>query len=180
MRRLVLSATAALALVGAAGSASADILASVADNGLAIGSWSNSAANQNFLMQFTLGQASTITGFDIVTVSGFGALGTDVTVRLRSNNDALDQPDTANLAEFTGVIDSNVDLGSDNNGTDQLLVGTHFAGISLAAGTYWMGMSSTFGELGWSSFDYGDFSPPHQAQMSGETYSLVPSVSSFA
>ena len=169
-----LSAAAAVAAFAAlsAGAASADILAGVPANATTAGNWSNFAGGQNFLMQFSLGADSQVTGFDIYTSNGFGEVGTGVTIRIR--NDVAGDPDTANLFEFTSTIDTSVVSDDQDN-----LVGAHFGAVSLAAGTYWMGMSGSDGELGWTSYDYGDASPSTQRQLSGETVESTPGVDTF-
>ena len=153
----------------AAGAASADILAGVASNGVTQGTWVNQSNSQNFLVQFTLGADAMISGFDIDTDSSFGSLGQGVTIRVR--NDVAGDPDSANLFEFNSAIDSSV---ADGGGVN--LVGAHFGAFALSAGTYWMGMSGSDAELGWTSYDYGDGQPATQRQLSGEGVSFTPSI----
>jgi hypothetical protein len=169
--KLGLAAAAAAVALAAASGASATILASVPANGSPGGDWSNFADFQNFLVQFTLAGAATVDGFDIYTDPAFGALGTDVTIRIR--NDVAGNPDSSNLFEFTSTIDTLTTSG------DQVFVGAHFGGLNLAAGTYWMGMSGTSSELGWESYHYGDDAPSTQRQLSGETVVFTPGVGTF-
>ncbi len=146
----------------AAGAASASILASVADNSFGAGNWQNQGGDQNFLVQFTLASAAQVTGFDIDTVRQFGALGQPVIIRIR--NDVAGEPAGGNLFEFSDGISSRAAAA---NGQD-ILVGAQFDAISLAAGTYWIGMSGTDSELGWSSYDYGVLVSPDVVQLAGE------------
>jgi hypothetical protein len=52
--------------------------------------------------------------------------------------------------------------------------------VSLAAGTYWIGMSGTSEELGWQAFDLGVFAPSTQSQLSSESGAFTPRIDSLA
>lgn len=135
----------AAGLVGvAATSASAAVLVESAPVGDVGTNFMNNSATYSYLMQFTLDSAATISEFDIYTWEGFATLGKDVTVRVRA--DAGGAPAAANLYEFGSTL-TNVSVLD-----DVTLAGTSFAPITLAAGTYWFGVSGTNSELGWTSF----------------------------
>ncbi|HZZ66773.1 MAG TPA: PEPxxWA-CTERM sorting domain-containing protein [Phenylobacterium sp.] len=168
------AAATAVALMLAAGSASAaDILASVTPSGDAVTTYQNKAGGQNFLVQFTLADAADITGFDLWTDPGFGQTGQDVTIRIRADDSG--SPESTNLDEFASIIDTRTDFSSDSE-----TVGAHFSAVSLAAGTYWIGMSGTSQELGWQPFNLGVFAPSTQRQLSGESVESTPSIESLA
>ncbi len=151
----------------AASAASASILASVPSNGSVFSTLAdqdNPTVPENYLVQFTLASDSTIDGFDVYTNPAFGSVGFNVTVKVRA--DVGGDP-AANLFEFTDTIDTRTVLN-----TSEALVGAHFAGLALSAGTYWMGMSGTSAELGWNSYDYGVAQPASQRQLNIDA--LVP------
>jgi hypothetical protein len=157
----------------AAGSASAaSILALVTPSGAPTTTLHNNTG-QNFLVQFTLADAADITGFDLWTSPITGKIGQDVTIKIRADDSG--EPDSMNLDEFASTIDTRTDFSSDSE-----TVGAHFSAVSLAAGTYWIGMSGTNGELGWQTFDLGVLSASTQAQLSGDTGAFTPRIYSLA
>lgn len=134
---------------------------------------SNITGGQNFLMQFTLASATTLTGIDIYS-SCCASLGDAVTIKIR--NDAAGLPDVTNLFSYLttiSVIDSAGALTSVPNTRRH----ADFTATALAAGTYWIGMSGT-AEIGWSTF--GNNSPASQWQLQGDTLQIVPQVGRFA
>lgn len=142
--------------------------------GTYFGNWANFSDSQNFLVQFTLGQATDLTGFDIFTQDTIAAIGKSVTVRIRS--DVSGDPSGTNLFEFADVLDSVNPFD-----TNSVIAGVSFSGVSLAAGTYWIGMSGTSDDLGWSSYNNGTpSSPADQRQLSGNTVQSAPDVYDLA
>lgn len=137
-------AMSATALMGTA--AHAAVLVSVdppaAMNGA---SFSNKDSSQNFYVKFTLADDADIDGFGIYTTAALGTLGKAVTVRIRE--DVAGEPDASYLYDFSDTIDAVTSWASNTN-----YVAAHFDAITLAAGTYWIGMSGDGAELGWSSF----------------------------
>lgn len=110
------------------------------------GNFANFADSQNFLVRFTLAQETSISGLDIVTTAFGARLGAAVRVKIRA--DQANAPAAANLFSFVDTIDS-VDV----HGTSRI-AGTNFAPLTLAAGSYWFGVSGEAGQsLGWASFN---------------------------
>lgn len=97
---------------------------------------------QNFLNQFTLGAASTITGFDLRSMMPAGpvAIGQAVTIKIRSS--IAGDPAATNLYSFSTTITSIVDnyLHAD------------FSSVSLGSGTYFIGMSGLGYNIGQDLF----------------------------
>lgn len=162
----------AASLFGSA--AQAGVVASSDPLGTMYGVWSNSAPGQNFLVQFTLGSDTTLTGFDIYTYRQFAAVGTGVTVKIRADNGS-GAPGATNLFQFNDTVDAetafdgNIDISS-----------VQFAGPTLAAGSYWMGVSGLSSELSWISFNNGANTPLDQVQLSGNNVTLNPSIKDLA
>jgi hypothetical protein len=157
------------------GAAHADVVAADSPIGSMYGAWSNSANGQNFLVQFTLGSATTLTGFDIFTWRSYASVGTGVTVKIRADNGS-GSPAASNLYEFNDSIDSEVafDAWAD-------ISSVNFAGPTLAAGTYWMGVSGLSSELTWVSYNNGGAnSPAGQVQLSGNAVQFQPGVHDLA
>jgi hypothetical protein len=156
--------TAGLIAAAAASSAGAtSVLVDSSPVGNNNGVWSNTTDGQNFLVQFTLGSAASISEFDIYTFDFLAHPGTSVTLRLRGDDGGT--PGVSNLAEFATTL-SNV-----SGSGPSTLAGASFAPINLAAGTYWMGLSGTPDQLGWSSFDG---IAQNSYQLGGETLQLSP------
>ncbi len=170
-RTPLLLALLSASLIG--GSAHADVVAASTPLGSMYGIWSNNAGGQNFLVQFTLASDTTLTGFDLFTGRSYANVGTGVTVKIRADNGS-GLPGTS-LAQFNDVIDAEtaydsfVDISS-----------VHFAGPTLAAGTYWMGVSGLASELSWATYFGASSSPTGQAQLNGDTYMHQPGVYNFA
>ena len=113
---------------------------------------SNFAAGQNFLAKFTLTSASILGGVDIYSACrtigcGTPQLGTGATVKIR--NDAGGVPALSNLFTFLTTVSAIDNVGSSADATIER-VHADFASTSLAAGTYWIGLSGTSQEIGWS------------------------------
>lgn len=154
--------------------AQAAILVDGSPTGSYYGSWANQANGQNFLVQFTLGSASTITGFDIFTCCNYGDPATPVTVRIR--NDVGGSPSAANLYEFNDTVSTEIAFDADT-----YVSSVDFAGINLAAGTYWFGVSGSVDELSWSSYNNGGpLTPGGQWQLQGNNLQLQPAIYDLA
>lgn len=154
--------------------AQAAILVDSSPTGTYFGAWANTDSSQNFLVRFSLGSASTVTGFDIFTCCNFGASGVPVTVRIRA--DAGGSPSASNLFEFSDTVTSSAvfDANSAVSSVD-------FAGINLAAGTYWFGVSGNAVELSWTSYNNGGPSNPgYQFQLAGNSLSHNPGIYDLA
>jgi PEP-CTERM motif len=120
----------------------------------------------NFLVKFNLASASTVTGFDIWMASPFATLGDGLRVKIR--NDTSSGPAVTNLFSFTDQIDAVASVGNDIS-----RVSTNFAGISLAAGNYWFGVSGEPFVKTWST--YSSLSTvTSQRQLNGNT--IVPTL----
>jgi PEP-CTERM motif len=107
---------------------------------------SNSAAGQNFLVQFTLNSATTLTGADIY--SSFAnivpLLGQSVLIKFR--NSVGNAPDATNLFSFNTTINIvDTDGASSNPSISRLHA--DFAPTAFAAGTYFFGFAG-LGEIG--------------------------------
>lgn len=163
----------AASLIG--GVAQAGVVVSSEPTGSLYGVWSNHANGQNFLVQFTLDAATSLTGFDIFTYGSYASVGTGVVVKIRADNGS-GAPTAANLYEFNDSIDSEAAFDSY---TDVSTV--NFAGPTLAAGTYWMGVSGLSTELTWVSYaNGGPNNPANQVQLSGNTVMHTPGIQDLA
>jgi hypothetical protein len=165
-----------LALLAASliGNAQAGVVASSDPLGSMWGSWSNHTAGQNFLVQFTLAGDTTLTGFDIYTYRTFAALGTEVSVKIRAD-DGSGAPTATNLFQFEDTVDSETVV---DNHVD--ISSIHFAGPTLAAGTYWMGVSGLTDELSWVSYENGGVTPAGQVMLGGDTVGGKPGIRGLA
>ncbi len=169
MLRFVLAAS-TLALVTPA---QASIIIDASPTGQYRGSWSNTANGQNFLVRFTLNSLTSVNGLDIFTTPGFAPVGQAVRVRIRP--DSGGSPSAANLFSFDDAIDSS-SLFNDA----VAISGTDFAPISLAAGSYWFGVSGLSDELSWVSFNNGGpATNPNQRQLGGDIITTTPGVFDF-
>ena len=157
------------------GAAHADVVAGNSPIGSMVGAWSNKSDGQNFLVQFTLDSATTLTGFDIFTWKSYSSVGQGVVVKIRAD-DGGGAPAASNLYEFNDSIDSEVSFDSR---ADISSVG--FDGPTLAAGTYWMGVSGLNTELTWMSYNNGGSPmPSDQMQLSGNNITLTPMIRDLA
>lgn len=163
----------AASLVG--GAAHADVVAGNSPTGSIYGAWSNESSGQNFLVRFTLAADTTLTGFDLFTAGGFAGIGTDVKVKIRLDGGG-GAPSAANLYEFNDTIDAKAAFDGFSD-----ISSVYFSGPTLAAGTYWMGVSGLNEELSWTSYDNGGpTSPAGQMQLWGDNATLVPGIRSLA
>lgn len=118
--------------------------------------WASNPA-QYFLVQFDLAQGATLTDFEIST-NYYQPPGTPVRLQVRSDNGG--QPAaTANIYDVTSSISS---FGIDPalNGVGDGLAETSIAGLHLAAGTYWIGVSGMDWSFGWGAFNMGEGGAP--------------------
>jgi hypothetical protein len=138
--------------------AQADVVADRSPTGPLHSIWGNEPA-QNFLVKFTLTSPTDITGFEIFGDECCGAAGTAVRVKVR--NDVAGVPEASNLYAFNDTIDSQVAYG----GVVDIST-VNFAAITLAAGSYWMGVSGIDG-MTWASYrNGGPEQPSYQRQLS--------------
>jgi len=124
------------------------------------------SGGQNFLVEFTLAQASWISGMDIYSLSGAG-VGEATTIKIRQNGtDGL--PALTNLFSLSSTISDvqTVAVG----GTFVQREHTSFAPILLSSGTWWMGDSTTTDSGSWVSIAGGVQQPTDQVQLSGNTF----------
>jgi hypothetical protein len=171
MKKVFLAAS----LIAAAPFAQASIIVDASPTGgLHQCCWSNFAGGQNFLVRFTLNNPTDITGFDVFNRSTSATVGTTVSVKIR--NDMAGNPAASNMFQFNDAIDSEIAYG---NTVDVSTV--NFAAISLAAGTYWMGVSGLVGGMTWSSYNNGgQANPSYQRQLSGDTVQFAPGIYDLA
>lgn len=173
MKRVQLGASAVL--VGASLVASASASTVVYDgSGPAAGPllqayWSNITSSQNFMMEFTLSQTTPVDGVSLWASTTFSNNPQSVTVRLRA--DAGGKPSAVNLAEINlAALTSSTANPDGTTSTDVAM----FAPISLAAGTYWIGLSGS-DDLTLSTF--GTFSPSVGLyQLDGESLAGAPAI----
>ena len=99
---------------------------------------SNTAGDQNFLVQFTLGSATTLTGASIYSDYNFPIFGNPVVLKFR--NDVGGAPDSSNFATLSSTISVQDNGGSTSVPSSKQLYAS-FAPFALAAGTYWFGLS---------------------------------------
>lgn len=138
------------------------------------GYWTNESSSQNFLVSFTLASASDITGFEILEGTGFSTIGDALRIKIR--NDVAGSPALANAFSFVDQIDA---ISTYQSGI--LKVTTNFAPITLAAGTYWFGVSGAGNTQVWASYNNGGpASPTNQRQLNGDTIVSTPSINSLA
>lgn len=172
-RRSLFALMAAGLMAGSA--AQADVVAATEPLGSLYGIWSNNAIGQNFMVQFTLTSDTTLTGFEIVTGRNYASVGTNVSVKIRADSGS-GAPGATNLFQFTDVIDTEtaLDAFSDRSAA-------HFDGVTLTAGTYWIGMAGVDADLTWSSFNNGQGQvPAGQALFTGDNYRSAPAIGSLA
>jgi hypothetical protein len=163
----------AASLIGSA--AQAGVVVNAAPTGSFYGAWSNYSGGQNFLVQFTLDADTSLTGFDIFTYNAYANVGTGVVVRIRADNGS-GAPAASNLYEFNDSVDSEAAF---DTFTDVSTV--NFAGPTLAAGTYWMGVSGLNTELTWVSYaNGGPYNPADQMQLSGNDGNYTPNIQDLA
>lgn len=170
MRFTMLSTLVASTLLAATAPAFADPVAGGDPTGAYRGDWQDVAAGQNFLVQFTLDQATTLSAMDIFAVTGFWQLGDAALIKIRS--DVNGDPAATNLYSLTESVDALSGFGSNS---DRVTV--DFSGVTLAAGTYWIGLSSLDGIKVWNSYDGGQGSiVPTQRQLQGDSGNYAPSI----
>ena len=119
--------------------------------GLSGGSFtaSNITGGQHFLVHFSLGSATNLSGADIYsscpTQGCGGAVNDGVTLQFRS--DIAGVPAGIDLFNFTSTI-STVDSNGTTLNPNIRRLHADFSAIALAAGDYWFGMSG-INEIGW-------------------------------
>jgi hypothetical protein len=146
--------------------------------GVEVDNWVNIADSQNFLVEITLTSGATIGGFDIYSVPGLPTLGQAVTIKIR--DDAGGAPDSSNLYTIDSSVDAIDEVGTAIDNSMER-VNASFAPITLAAGTYWIGMSGSDGaELGWSSVNVGPERPATPWQLAGDTLEANPAINALA
>ena len=133
----------------------------------------NTTGGQNFLVEFTLASATTLTGIDIYS-SCCPSLGDAVTVKIRNDNGGV--PDTSNLFSYLTMI-SVIDSAGALTSVPNTRRHADFTATALAAGTYWIGLSGA-SQIGWSTF--GTNSPASQWQLQGDNLQVVPQIGRFA
>ena len=138
------------------------------------GFWTNNSGGQNFLVMVELASATSITGFEIFSGAGYADLGDSIRVKIRS--DVAGSPDASNLFSFTNPI-AGVSPVSGYNGV--VKVTSNFSAISLAAGTYWFGLSGDNDTQVWASFGSGG-QLASQRQLSGDTVVSTPGIGRLA
>ena len=155
MTKFLLSTAATVALLGLAMPAHAAVLIDQSPNvnGLLPGFVAgNTASGQNFLAKFTLTSASILGGIDIYSACrsigcGTPNIGTNATVKIRK--DASGAPAASNLFTILTSVSAIDSVGSTANPSVER-VHADFAAATLAAGTYWIGLSGTTQEIGWN------------------------------
>ena len=138
------------------------------------GNWTNNSSNQNFLVMIELASATNISGFEIFSGEGYAALGDSVRVKIRA--DVAGEPDASNLFSFTNPV-TGVSAVNGYNGI--VKVTSNFSAVSLAAGTYWFGLSGDNDTQVWASFGSGG-QLASQRQLSGDTVGGAPGIGRLA
>lgn len=134
------------------------------------GYWVNESGGQNFLVGFSLAQATQISGLRILMGNGYGNVGDSVQIKIRAASGGA--PAAVNLYSFADTIDTSVSYANAN------AVTSNFAAISLAAGNYYIGMSSNIGSGVWAS--YGPSTTNDQWQLSGDNLGFQPDIRDLA
>ena len=147
--------------------------------GHAYGAWVNEAAGQNFVVKVSFADAVTVNGFDIYISPYVPAAGASVELKIFSSDPSLVTGLTPNT--YFSTLDNiqvyeinDVDLGH-----------ADFAPISLAAGNYWIGLSSaTNNDISWVSYRKPDGTPERpltdQLQLGGNTFNSNPGIYDLA
>lgn len=138
------------------------------------GFWSNNSSNQNFLVMIELASATNITGFEIFSGAGYADPGDSIRVKIRA--DVAGSPDASNLFSFTNPV-SGVSPVSGYN--EIVKVTSNFSAVSLAAGTYWFGLSGDNETQVWATFGSGG-QLASQRQLSGDEVVSNPGIGRFA
>lgn len=134
----------------------------------------NQSDTQNFLTQIVLGPDATLASMTIWTDASLVNIGSSTTIKIRL--DVAGSPADTNLYELIAPV---ADVGtSDYSGIVGATV--YFSPISLGAGTYWIGLSGTGSELGWTTFDIDVPAPDYQRQLSGDTVFFTPAINTLA
>jgi PEP-CTERM motif-containing protein len=135
--------------------------------------FTNTAPGQNFLVQFALTQAAQITGFDIFSFLSVPS-GASGTLKLRT--------DVGGSPSLTNLFSVSLPISVDHVGIPTSLPNEerlHIALLtpqSLAAGTYWMGLSGTSSDFGWSNQATGPTTPTDQRQLAGDVVTFTPNI----
>jgi hypothetical protein len=129
----------------------------------------NSHDAQNIMVRFTLTEETSLTAFEIFTLKEFGTLGEAVQIRLRA--DVGNAPSTDQTWDFTDTVDSVANARRRHDLWSIVGVRSEFAPISLAAGSYWIGMSSLADELGIVMAARNSLSPYSQYALVGDRLS---------
>lgn len=139
------------------------------------GNYLNTENSQNFLVRFTLSEATELTGMSILAGTGFWQAGVDAHIKIRS--DLGGSPTTANLFSFNDGVDA---LSTYMAGIDRVTV--NFSGVTLAAGSYWIGLSRAGSPIGtWASFNNGGVqTPTYQRQLYGDSIDRAPGIYDLA
>jgi hypothetical protein len=125
----------------------------------------NAANSQNFLVRFTLGSATTLTGASIYSAGSFVSLGDGVLIKFR--NDVEGGPDLSNFAALNSSLSLINSDGASSNPTIQQLYAS-FTPLALSAGTYWFGMSGSTSDIGWE-IDFGSATGTPAWQLSADS-----------
>ena len=150
-----------LCAAAAVGAAQASIVVDRAPTGTFYASLVNTAAGQNFLVQFTLGSSIDVTGFQIFTAAAAIPVGRAVTVRIRADVGGV--PAASNLHEFNDNVDASVNFDARSDISE-----LSFGAVTLGPGTYWMGVSGAVLNLSWISYNNGGpIDAPNQTVMTG-------------
>ena len=160
-------AFAAMALsLSLAGAASADVVFDQSPDVSGVSpsfTASNIAQIQNFLLEFTLGSETELTGADIYSdCCAFS----EQQVILKFREDVMGNPAASNLFSFSSLISA---IDNDGSSTFPSLKRLHadFTPFTLAAGTYWFGMSGDNSEAG-LNLNFSSPSPYGAWQLSGD------------
>lgn len=175
MFKYALAALAATASIGSAQSANAAVVVNKLPTGpLFASAFTNNSYDQNFLVQFTLANATDINGFSLLGNTSFGSVGSSVRIKIRS--DVNGDPALTNLYSFTDTIDT---ISGYANGVSKFT--SNFAGVTLAAGTYWIGMSGEQNTFTWAAYNNGGAQQPtYQYQLSVDTLQRRPAIYDLA
>lgn len=169
MQKIKTLAAALIIAFGVTTGAHADVIVDATPTGSYAGAWSNYAASQNFLIQFTLASTTQIESVDIFAFNGYAPVGTSTTVRFR--NDAGGSPAAANLVEFVANVSGNSAFDAQSH-----IASVNLSPFSLDAGTYWFGVSGTSTELSWDSYSTNN---QNQKYLSGQNIVGEPNVGDF-
>lgn len=172
MRNFTLGAVCAATALACAAPTSGGVLLDGAPTGPRLDSISNLATSGNFLVEIIVTGTVQVTGFGVFGATNFGAVGQSATVKVR--DDVGGSPAGSNRFELQTPI-TRVETAP---GIDQPLVIADFTAFQLDAGTYWIGMSGTTSDLGWSTYQSDNvILPTNQARLHVED--LLPTSTFF-